>query len=822
MKAQFDHASQEKNNKKRSTENAGISMPSTILVHAQLEMTNPGDSDEQEADEMADSIVSGGKIARAVSTGHSGSGIALPSQFGSQLASSQGHGSQLYGDLKNQMESGFGRDFSSVRLHTDDAAAEMSSIISAKAFTYGNDIYFNQGQFRPDIKDGQRLIAHELTHTVQHGKKIARVADGSVPVNSQQIRVYSKEDENDLKKRLEESAGKLFDWKNDTISNPSGSSPSLETKNKFSIIIKDCNASLDIVSGLTENPNYKMLVGQIVQQLYITLSQVMLAMNMFPRPYMKEDYEIPNEYISEEFYDEKTKSYKYKAPKDRKNKEIASNHLRDHRSTKMKELKNSDLYIFRRPLYLAIKRLAALAHNPAIAVLMFEGTYYPKAFDSVTSTAARNAAGKDSDFSYLDEYGAVCNNAAYASVLAAGAAYESSSGDKAKQSVVGLSYPYRAKWNEYNLVGSGVGKNAFEKVKPGDEIAKQGDVLVFWNFSSLNDKAFSDRQKAHVESAKSWVKDFKAAVNEAKKNDYYDENNLQANEVNTDLFPKAEGDSRATNVRYSALISLIKETKNDIDDLKAVAIKFKKPNKKTNEAIERLKNRNVIKEDELENLVAINNKIDQMKDNYAYLVSLAVNELPNAENFKVETEDWSSKLLSNLKEKNKDLTALKEREKNIKEGEESLVDIQKEREQTEDELAELVVSMDMKADHTEVIVGVDNGMYLLAGAHGSAKVNGFGDGNNKLEWKTSEAIRNTRIMRRIPIILKSKREDDGPEMIPVNIPSVMMKRSYDYTKPMKKGTYTIINSNNIYEEIPILEYKNTASEVAIEWLAPKS
>ena len=174
MKAQFDHASQEKNNKKRSTENAGISMPSTILVHAKLEMTNPGDSDEQEADEVAESIVNDGKIARAVSTGHSGSGIALPSQFGSQLASFQGQGSRLYGDLKSQMETGFGRDFSSVRLHTDNAAAEMSSSISARAFTYGNDIYFNRGQFNPDTHDGQQLLAHELTHVAQENGKLSR------------------------------------------------------------------------------------------------------------------------------------------------------------------------------------------------------------------------------------------------------------------------------------------------------------------------------------------------------------------------------------------------------------------------------------------------------------------------------------------------------------------------------------------------------------------------------------------------------------------------------------------------------------------------
>ena len=174
MNAHFDHAPQEKNNHNRSAENVGISMPSTILVHAQLEMTNPGDSDEQEADEMADSIVNGGKIARSVSTGHLGIGIALPSQFRSLLASLQGQGSRLNGDLKSQMESGFGRDFSDVRLHTGSAAAQMSSSISARAFTFGNDIYFNRGQFSPDTREGLHLIAHELTHVAQGSGKVER------------------------------------------------------------------------------------------------------------------------------------------------------------------------------------------------------------------------------------------------------------------------------------------------------------------------------------------------------------------------------------------------------------------------------------------------------------------------------------------------------------------------------------------------------------------------------------------------------------------------------------------------------------------------
>lgn len=71
------------------------------------------------------------------------------------------------GDVMGRMEHAFGADFSGVRLHTDREAAGMSAGIQARAFTHGNDIYFGEGQFRPDTRSGQQLLAHELTHTIQ-------------------------------------------------------------------------------------------------------------------------------------------------------------------------------------------------------------------------------------------------------------------------------------------------------------------------------------------------------------------------------------------------------------------------------------------------------------------------------------------------------------------------------------------------------------------------------------------------------------------------------------------------------------------------------
>ena len=157
--------------------------PSRTIVHPKLEMTEPGDHDEQEADAVANTIAAGGKIRRKISGGSGSSGISVSNQMESQLKHLQGGGQAMPTGLRNMMESGFGQDFSHVRLHTDSEAASLSNSIHAKAFTHGNDIYFNQGQYSPNTSEGQKLMAHELTHVVQGGGKIGRDGLGDFKLN---------------------------------------------------------------------------------------------------------------------------------------------------------------------------------------------------------------------------------------------------------------------------------------------------------------------------------------------------------------------------------------------------------------------------------------------------------------------------------------------------------------------------------------------------------------------------------------------------------------------------------------------------------------
>ena len=73
------------------------------------------------------------------------------------------------------MESRFAADFGHVRIHTGSGAENSASALHARAFTVGDDIVFGAGQYEPATSPGKRLLAHELTHVLQHGAESDRV-----------------------------------------------------------------------------------------------------------------------------------------------------------------------------------------------------------------------------------------------------------------------------------------------------------------------------------------------------------------------------------------------------------------------------------------------------------------------------------------------------------------------------------------------------------------------------------------------------------------------------------------------------------------------
>jgi Domain of unknown function (DUF4157) len=87
-----------------------------------------------------------------------------PSMLSEALNSS---GNPMDSDTRSFMESRFQYDFSSVKIHDSDLAAKSASSINALAYTSGNNIVFNSGQYNTSSESGKRLLAHELTHVVQ-------------------------------------------------------------------------------------------------------------------------------------------------------------------------------------------------------------------------------------------------------------------------------------------------------------------------------------------------------------------------------------------------------------------------------------------------------------------------------------------------------------------------------------------------------------------------------------------------------------------------------------------------------------------------------
>lgn len=70
------------------------------------------------------------------------------------------------------MESGFGREFGEVRIHTGEKAAESARALDALAYTLGSDIVLRAAQEATLTQSGGALLAHELAHAAQQDRNI--------------------------------------------------------------------------------------------------------------------------------------------------------------------------------------------------------------------------------------------------------------------------------------------------------------------------------------------------------------------------------------------------------------------------------------------------------------------------------------------------------------------------------------------------------------------------------------------------------------------------------------------------------------------------
>ncbi|OYY94802.1 MAG: hypothetical protein B7Y41_04315 [Hydrogenophilales bacterium 28-61-23] len=115
--------------------------------------------------------------------------VNVSANLAAEINQGKSSGAALPPSVRRFMEPRFGANFNNVRVHTGARAANLSQQLSARAFTVGNNVFFGNGQFQPDSRDGRELLAHELTHTIQQGaatqdKPVHRSLDARISQHS--------------------------------------------------------------------------------------------------------------------------------------------------------------------------------------------------------------------------------------------------------------------------------------------------------------------------------------------------------------------------------------------------------------------------------------------------------------------------------------------------------------------------------------------------------------------------------------------------------------------------------------------------------------
>lgn len=168
------------------------------VIQAKFTVSESNDNYEQEADRIAEQVVSAPELVTSMPScpicGESASCPNCSTKVATQIQRSKSNsedesvslspalletnaGEPLDNSTREYMEHRFGQNFGSIRIHnstTDVVAAEQ---INARAFTHKHHVYFGAGHFQPETIEGKRLIAHELTHTIQQSGTVSATAD---------------------------------------------------------------------------------------------------------------------------------------------------------------------------------------------------------------------------------------------------------------------------------------------------------------------------------------------------------------------------------------------------------------------------------------------------------------------------------------------------------------------------------------------------------------------------------------------------------------------------------------------------------------------
>jgi hypothetical protein len=163
-------------------------------VQAKLSVSAPGDPFEREADQVADQVMrmptptvqracaactAGGarcpkcadeereKAARPLIQRKAQGVCETETSVSDEFLTDLGPGQRLDRATQDFMESRFNHSFEDVRIHTGAKAAASARAIQARAYTTGSHVVFGEAEYTPYSSRGQRVLAHELTHTIQ-------------------------------------------------------------------------------------------------------------------------------------------------------------------------------------------------------------------------------------------------------------------------------------------------------------------------------------------------------------------------------------------------------------------------------------------------------------------------------------------------------------------------------------------------------------------------------------------------------------------------------------------------------------------------------
>lgn len=122
-----------------------------------------------------------GSVARAALPGGGAAGPQIGTALEGRVQALREGGRPLPESARAFFEPRFGQDFSAVRIHTGSEATEAAGAMNARAFTLGQAIAFGKGEFAPATGAGRRLLAHELTHTIQQRASAPRAPSAPTP-----------------------------------------------------------------------------------------------------------------------------------------------------------------------------------------------------------------------------------------------------------------------------------------------------------------------------------------------------------------------------------------------------------------------------------------------------------------------------------------------------------------------------------------------------------------------------------------------------------------------------------------------------------------